>query len=146
MTGAASATIIANNCPIAAAAGDSFLAYDIAWHEGGPEHFAYVDPAHPSSEAVVGVSFLRAGPAMIVIDQQAERGGVAVLVWRAGANRYFVRQFSYPGADEGNLQVQQLGNQVSAVFIERRGRVVRPIARRSIFGWCRARGLCHEAV
>lgn len=127
MSGEANATITAYSCPIAAAAGDTFLTYNITWHAERTEHFVYADPARPSEEGLVGVSFLRAGPSVIVIDQQEERGGEAVLVWRAGADRYFVRQFHYAGADEGHLQVQQNGDRVTAVFIEQRGRVVRPV-------------------
>ncbi len=127
MSGEANATITAHSCPIAAEAGDTFLTYNITWHAERSEHFVYADPARPSEEGLVGVSFLRAGPTVIVIDQQEERGGVAVLVWRAGADRYFVRQFHYAGTDEGQLQVQQNGDRVTAVFIEQRGRVVRPV-------------------
>lgn len=127
MSGDASATITAYSCPIAAAAGPTFLAYDITWQSERTEHFVYADPARPSEEGLVGVSFLRAGPSVIVIDQQEERGGAAILVWRAGPNRYFVRQFHYAGTDEGRLQVQQNGDRVTAVFIEQRGRVAKPI-------------------
>lgn len=128
MAGDASASIAAYSCPIAAAAGSTFLAYDITWQAETIEHFVYADPARPSEEGLVGVSFLRAGPSVIVIDQQEERGGVAVVVWRAGPNRYFVRQFRYAGTDEGQLQVQQNGDRVTAVFIEQRGRAAKPIS------------------
>jgi hypothetical protein len=127
MSGNASATIAAHSCPIAAAPDETFLVYDITWSAERTEHFVYADPAQPSEEGLVGVSFLRAGPSVIVIDQQEERGGIAVLVWRAGPNRYFARQFRYAGTDEGQLQVRQNEDRVTAVFIEQRGGAARPI-------------------
>lgn len=142
MSGNVSATITAYSCPIAAA-GDTFLTYNITWHAEKTEHFVYVDPARPSEEGLVGVSFLRAGPSVIVIDQQEERGGVAVLVWRAGPNRYFVRQFRYAGTDEGQLQVQQNGDRVTTVFIEQRGRVAKPIGATNRFRLVPGKGIEH---
>jgi hypothetical protein len=141
MAGDASATITAYSCPIAEASGSTFLAYEITWQAERTEHFVYADPARPSEEGLVGVSFLRAGPSVIVIDQQEERGGIAVLVWRAGPNRYFVRQFRYAGTDEGQLQVQQNGDRVTAVFIEQLGRAANPIGATKRFRLVPSKGI-----
>jgi hypothetical protein len=139
MTPTFSARVRGFSCPLAL--GGSYLRYAIEWRGARLERHEYSDPKHTPSDGIVGVSITRVSPSLILIDEQQERGGDAILVWRAGQSQFHSRRFAYRGSDEGNLQVRQTGNVVRAVFIERRGAVTRPVGAPIVFRLSRSGGI-----
>lgn len=110
-------TVRPQSCPVAMAAGDRYQAYLIEWRGRTAESYVFADKSRLETDSVVGIEISRGGPALIVIDEQAERGGDAILIWRAAPNRYFSKPFHYRGSDEGALSVRQVGNAVTVSFI-----------------------------
>jgi hypothetical protein len=108
-------------CPISDEDAGSYMAYRLEWTPS-KKSYVYVPAEKESNDAVVGVIASLPGQNLVLIDEAAERGGTATLIWRVKDNQYTTHRFDYSGVDEGGLETLIKGNRVTVSFIYPKGR------------------------
>lgn len=108
----------------------SYSAYLLTWRQQGKvveTHF-FKDPKREADPQVVATRIQQLGTEGLVIDELAERGGRAFLLWRGGAGNYLHYTLHYTGYEESSLNYVLKDNVLTiwrTIWLERQKKSIR---------------------